>query len=93
MLGSTRMDLFDILQRVKTLPACFNCLLQQKERGRGGLGLLIQATSQQTIAAMLMLLEVFNCIKAMLSTFQKSSDSICLSHVETYIEITIHKLS
>ena len=39
-----------------------------------------------------MLLEVFNFIKAMLLTFQKSQGFICLSNVETYVEIIIQKL-
>ena len=51
-----------------------------------------QATTQQTIATILMLLEVFNCINVMLLTFQKSHGSISLNDMETYTEITVHNL-
>ena len=49
------------------LTVCYN-----ERREAEGLGLFIQATSQQTIATILMLLEVFNCIKALLLTCQRS---------------------
>ena len=62
------------------------CYNEKKEAET--LGLFIQETSQQTITTILMLLEVFNCIKAMLLTFQKNQGSICLSNVETSVETT-----
>ena len=46
------------------LAVCYN---ERKEAE--ALGLFVQATSQETIATVLMLMEVFNCIRPLLLTF------------------------
>ena len=56
------------------------------------LGLFIQATSSANIATMLMLLEVFRCIKPLILSLQKSQGSICLTDAQSYVHISMQNL-
>ena len=50
------------------------------------LGLIIHASSSQMIATILMLLEIFQCIRPLILSLQKSLESLCISEVKTYVE-------
>ena len=56
------------------------------------MGLFIQATSSANIATILMLLEVFHCIKPLILSFQKSQGSICLTDAQSYMHISMQNL-
>ena len=55
--------------------------------------LFLQATSSETIATILMLLDVLKTIHRLVLLLQSSQTCICLSDIPTYVEKTTHKLN
>ena len=56
------------------------------------MGLFIQSASPVNAATILLLLEVFCCVKPLILSFQKSHGSICLTDAQTYAELSMNNL-
>ena len=74
-------------QFLDALAVCYN---ERKESEV--LGLFILAVTPEIIATVLMLLEVFNCIRPLIPFLQKGQDSLCLSQAQTVLDLTVLNL-
>ena len=74
-------------QFLDALAVCYN---ERKESE--ALGLFILAVTPEIIATVLMLLEVFNCIRPLILFLQKGQDSLCLSQAQTVVDLTVLNL-
>ena len=71
-------------QFLDALAVCYN---ERKESE--ALGLFILAVTPEIIATVLLLLEVFNCIRLLILFLQKGQVFLCLSQAQTVVDLTV----
>ena len=90
----TPIDPFKILfllQPVFFLKFNFFIFSQRDRKESQALDLVLHASSSQMIAT-IMLLEMFPCTCSLILSLQKSLESLCMSEVNTHVEITLQNL-
>ena len=74
-------------QVLDALVVCYNERIQSE-----AFGLFILAVTPEIIANVLMLLEVFNCIRPLIIFLQKGQDFLCLSQAQTVADLNVLNL-